>query len=59
MVGQITYTEDQILFILRLTLSKEKRDVILRRYQERFNKPLTASQLRYVKSKYGHDPEFG
>ncbi|KAK2777297.1 hypothetical protein CKAH01_12121 [Colletotrichum kahawae] len=59
MVGQITYTEEQILFILRLSLENEKRDEILRKYHQRFNKPLTASQLRYVKGKYGHDPEFG
>ncbi|KAF3798881.1 hypothetical protein GCG54_00000314 [Colletotrichum gloeosporioides] len=59
MVGQITYTEEQILFILRLSLEDEKRDEILRQYHQRFNKPLTASQLRYVKGKYGHDPEFG
>ncbi|KAJ0288093.1 hypothetical protein COL940_002235 [Colletotrichum noveboracense] len=59
MVGQITYTEEQILFILRLSLENEKRDEILRQYHQRFNKPLTASQLRYVKGKYGHDPEFG
>ncbi|KAJ4996264.1 hypothetical protein K4K48_008793 [Colletotrichum sp. SAR 10_66] len=56
---QITYTEEQILFILRLSLENEKRDEILRQYHQRFNKPLTASQLRYVKGKYGHDPEFG
>ncbi|KAF6837749.1 hypothetical protein CPLU01_02858 [Colletotrichum plurivorum] len=59
MVGQITYTEDQILFILRLTLEKENRNVILHKYQESFGKPLTASQLRYVKTKYGRDAEFG
>ncbi|KAF9875900.1 hypothetical protein CkaCkLH20_06832 [Colletotrichum karsti] len=59
MVGQITYTEDQILFVLRLTLDKVKGAVILTEYEKRFNKTLTASQLRYVKSKYGHDPEFG
>ncbi|GKT43139.1 uncharacterized protein ColSpa_03320 [Colletotrichum spaethianum] len=59
MVGQISYTEEQILFILEQTLANEKRDVILHEYQKKFHKSLSVSQLRYVKSKYGHDPEFG
>lgn len=59
MVGQITYTEDQILFVLRLALAKERGPIIMQKYQEHFNKTLTSSQLRYIKTKYGHDPEFG
>ncbi|KAK2060780.1 hypothetical protein LY76DRAFT_614829 [Colletotrichum caudatum] len=59
MVGQISYTTEQILFVLEQVLADKKRDVILYEYQKKFNKPLSASQLRYVKNKYGHDPEFG
>ncbi|GKT91653.1 hypothetical protein Ct61P_09503 [Colletotrichum tofieldiae] len=59
MVGQISYTEEQILFVLEQTLVNEKRDVILHEYKKKFDKPLSVSQLRYVKAKYGHDPEFG
>ncbi|KAK1625021.1 hypothetical protein BDP81DRAFT_500361 [Colletotrichum phormii] len=60
MVGQITYTEEEIIFILQHSLTKEKKQQdTLREYQERFSKPLTMAQLRYVRAKYGHDPEFG
>ncbi|KAL2872948.1 hypothetical protein SGCOL_011917 [Colletotrichum sp. CLE4] len=60
MVGQITYTEEEIIFILQRSLAKEKKQQdTLREYQERFSKPLTMAQLRYVRAKYGHDPEFG
>ncbi|KAK2004742.1 hypothetical protein LX36DRAFT_732977 [Colletotrichum falcatum] len=59
MVGQISYTTDQILFVLEQVLADKKRDIILYEYQKKFNKSLSASQLRYIKSKYGHDPEFG
>ncbi|KAK2046911.1 hypothetical protein LZ31DRAFT_629604 [Colletotrichum somersetense] len=59
MVGQISYTAEQILFVLEQVLADKKRDVILYEYQKKFNKPLSASQLRYVRNKYGHDPEFG
>ncbi|KAG7044603.1 rapid response to glucose protein [Colletotrichum scovillei] len=60
MVGQITYTEEEIIFILHHSLVKDKdhKDT-LREYEQRFSKPLTMAQLKYVRAKYGHDPEFG
>ncbi|OHE97427.1 hypothetical protein CORC01_07209 [Colletotrichum orchidophilum] len=59
MVGQITYTEEQIIFILQQSLAGEKPKEILDQYEEQFSKPLTMAQLKYIKVKYGHDPEFG
>ncbi|WQF87192.1 hypothetical protein CDEST_12206 [Colletotrichum destructivum] len=59
MVGQISYTEEQIIFVLQQLLAGEKRDVILQEYKREFNKALSTAQLRYIKIKYGHDPEFG
>ncbi|EXF76387.1 hypothetical protein CFIO01_07644 [Colletotrichum fioriniae PJ7] len=60
MVGQITYTEEEIIFILQHSLAKDKdhKDT-LREYEQRFSKTLTMAQLKYVRAKYGHDPEFG
>ncbi|KAK1705990.1 hypothetical protein BDP67DRAFT_415373 [Colletotrichum lupini] len=60
MVGQITYTEEEIIFILHHSLVKDKdhKDT-LREYEQRFSKTLTMAQLKYVRAKYGHDPEFG
>ncbi|KAK1595729.1 uncharacterized protein LY79DRAFT_680500 [Colletotrichum navitas] len=59
MVGQISYTEEQIFFVLEQVLADKKRDIILYEYQKKFGKSLSASQLRYIKTKYGRDPEFG
>ncbi|KAK7460079.1 hypothetical protein Landi51_00328 [Colletotrichum acutatum] len=60
MVGQITYTEEEIIFILNHSLSKGKNQTdTLREYEQRFSKTLTMAQLKYVRAKYGHDPEFG
>ncbi|KAJ0166916.1 hypothetical protein CTA2_5263 [Colletotrichum tanaceti] len=59
MVGQISYTEEQIIFVLQQLLAGEKRDIILQEYKRKFNKALSTAQLRYIKIKYGHDPEFG
>ncbi|KAI3532775.1 hypothetical protein CSPX01_13235 [Colletotrichum filicis] len=60
MVGQITYTEEEIIFILHHSLVKDKdhKDT-LREYEQQFSKTLTMAQLKYVRAKYGHDPEFG
>ncbi|KAK1975981.1 hypothetical protein LZ30DRAFT_785891 [Colletotrichum cereale] len=59
MVGQISYTTEQIIFVLEKILADKKRDIILYEYQKKFSKTLSVSQFRYIRNKYGHDPEFG
>ncbi|TDZ20645.1 hypothetical protein Cob_v006716 [Colletotrichum orbiculare MAFF 240422] len=59
MVGQITYAYNEVCYILTLVVRKEKPTTIAAKYQQHFGKALSLQQVRYVKTKYGHDPEFG
>ncbi|KAH6900258.1 hypothetical protein B0T10DRAFT_570750, partial [Thelonectria olida] len=63
MVGQSTYTRDQVEFLLTrfadLKKGKTDKNTIIKEYYEKYKKTLTDTQLRYVKNKYGKDPSFG
>jgi len=57
MVGSATYTDAEIAWILDQALAGTKSADIQNGFR-RFGRGLSASQLRYVKGKYGRDPRF-
>ncbi|UNI23529.1 hypothetical protein JDV02_009348 [Purpureocillium takamizusanense] len=57
MVGSATYTDAEIAWILDQALAGTKASDIQNGFR-RFGRGLSASQLRYVKGKYGRDPRF-
>lgn len=59
MVGQITYPDEQIIFVLESIRDGWAQDTIMATYTKKFGNSFTANQLRYVKNKYGKDPKFG
>ncbi|KAI5467304.1 hypothetical protein BGZ63DRAFT_459316 [Mariannaea sp. PMI_226] len=58
MVGQNTYTSDQIEFLLDNFISGTDGAQIRAEFKERFEKKLSNNQLRYVRNKYGKDPKY-
>ncbi|KYK54667.1 hypothetical protein DCS_06627 [Drechmeria coniospora] len=58
MVGAPTYTDQEISFVLEKVLGKATNLAIRNGFERRFGRPLSASQLRYLKGKYGKDPRF-
>lgn len=59
MVGQTTYTEDEIKFLLGKFIDGVDQPAISQAYLEEFGKKLTETQVRYVRNKYGKDPNYG
>lgn len=58
MVGEPKYPPEQIYWILDNVLNKTKGDVMSMGFEATFGKVLTPTQIRYVKNKYGKDPDF-
>ncbi|KAL2210452.1 hypothetical protein CC79DRAFT_1330829 [Sarocladium strictum] len=58
MVGEPKYPPEQIYWILDRVLKKTKNDVLAQGFFETFAKALTPTQIRYIKNKYGKDPDF-
>jgi hypothetical protein len=58
MVGEPRYVPEEIYWILEKVLAKVKPDVMSEGYEARFGKDLTPTQIRYVKNKYGKDPDY-
>ncbi|KAH8179369.1 hypothetical protein LIA77_00888 [Sarocladium implicatum] len=58
MVGEPKYPPAQIYWILDNVLKKTKNDVMSEGFEAMFGKTLTPTQIRYVKNKYGKDPDY-
>lgn len=58
MVGEPKYVPAEIYWILAEVLKKTKPDMIMSGYLELFRKTLNPTQIRYVKNKYGKDPDY-
>jgi hypothetical protein len=58
MAGVSQYTKAEIRWILAQLVRKKAKDDIKEGFESRFGKSLGDNQLRYIKNKYGRDPEF-
>ncbi|KAF5970700.1 hypothetical protein FCOIX_10262 [Fusarium coicis] len=59
MTGKPVYKPDEIRFALSLMEKDYYNDAISNAFRERFNRTLTDNQIRYLRNKYGKDPEYG
>ncbi|EWG36763.1 hypothetical protein FVEG_14713 [Fusarium verticillioides 7600] len=59
MTGKPVYKPDEIRFALSLMEKDFYNDAISNAFRERFNRTLTDNQIRYLRNKYGKDPEYG
>lgn len=59
MTGKPVYKPDEIRFALGLMEKDFYNDTISNAFRERFNRPLTDNQIRYLRNKYGKDPDYG
>jgi hypothetical protein len=58
MTGVSQYSKAEIRWILAQIVRKKAKDDIKEGFEGRFGKSLGDNQLRYIKNKYGRDPEF-
>ncbi|KAG5775934.1 hypothetical protein H9Q73_010388 [Fusarium xylarioides] len=59
MTGKPVYKPDEIRFALSLMEKDFYNDAISNAFRERFNRALTDNQIRYLRNKYGKDPDYG
>lgn len=59
MAGISQYSKEEILFVLRRIVKKIRQSQIVDEYRKRFGKALNPNQIRYIKNKYGKDPDYG
>jgi cation transport regulator ChaB len=59
MTGKPVYKPEEIRFALSLMEKDFYNDAISNAFRERFNRTLTDNQIRYLRNKYGKDPEYG
>ncbi|KAM0275671.1 hypothetical protein ACHAPA_000538 [Fusarium lateritium] len=59
MTGKPVYKPDEIRFALDLMVQDLFNEEISLAFQERFNRELTDNQIRYLRNKYGKDPDYG
>ncbi|KAF5721304.1 hypothetical protein FMUND_3691 [Fusarium mundagurra] len=59
MTGKPVYKPDEIRFALSLMERDFYNDAISNAFRERFNRALTDNQIRYLRNKYGKDPDYG
>ncbi|KAF5583745.1 hypothetical protein FPANT_8072 [Fusarium pseudoanthophilum] len=59
MTGKPVYKPDEIRFALSLMEKDFYNDAISNAFRERFNRTLTDNQIRYLRNKYGKDPDYG
>ncbi|EEY17655.1 predicted protein [Verticillium alfalfae VaMs.102] len=59
MAGKPSYTRKQIEFVLIHILDKVALHRIIDAFKETFGQDVTIGQIKYLKSKYGKDPDFG
>ncbi|PHH85271.1 hypothetical protein CDD83_669 [Cordyceps sp. RAO-2017] len=58
MVGSALYTDDEIAWVLDQVIAKAKPADIQQGFSHFFGREIGASQVRYLKNKYGRDPRF-
>lgn len=60
MAGTAQYTKREILWVLKkITEEKIKCPKFMNKlFKRNFGRPLAANQFRYLKNKYGRDPDF-
>ncbi|EEU48768.1 uncharacterized protein NECHADRAFT_75247 [Fusarium vanettenii 77-13-4] len=59
MTGKPSYQANEIQFALDLMLQDLYNEQISDAFDQRFGRPLTDNQIRYLRNKYGKDPDFG
>ncbi|KAF5973979.1 hypothetical protein FBULB1_7979 [Fusarium bulbicola] len=59
MTGKPVYKPDEIRFALSLMEKDFYNDAISNAFRDRFNRTLTDNQIRYLRNKYGKDPDYG
>ncbi|PNH48707.1 hypothetical protein VD0003_g8409 [Verticillium dahliae] len=59
MAGKPSYTRKQIEFVLIHILDKVALHRIIEAFKETFSQDVTIGQIKYLKSKYGKDPDYG
>ncbi|RFN47104.1 hypothetical protein FIE12Z_8629 [Fusarium flagelliforme] len=59
MTGKPVYKPEEIRFALDLMLQDLFNEEISQAFQERFDRELTDNQIRYLRNKYGKDPDYG
>ncbi|EXA52173.1 hypothetical protein FOVG_00575 [Fusarium oxysporum f. sp. pisi HDV247] len=59
MTGKPVYKPDEIRFALSLMEKDFYNDAISNAFRGRFNRALTDNQIRYLRNKYGKDPDYG
>ncbi|KAJ4131075.1 hypothetical protein NW768_006616 [Fusarium equiseti] len=59
MTGKPVYKPEEIRFALDLMLQDLFNEEISHAFQERFDRELTDNQIRYLRNKYGKDPDYG
>lgn len=59
MAGVSSYRSEEIDFVLRSIVRKQKSGVIMEEFKKKFERTLNPNQIRYIKNKYGKDPKYG
>ncbi|KAM0440911.1 hypothetical protein ACHAPT_000214 [Fusarium lateritium] len=59
MTGKPSYHANEIQFALELMLQDLFNDEISQAFNGRFGRSLTDNQIRYLRNKYGKDPDYG
>lgn len=58
MPGVSRWDRSEVLFVLDRVIERKSGPVIRAEFEAKYKKKLTSNQVRYLKTKYGHDPEF-
>ncbi|KAM0344395.1 hypothetical protein ACHAPU_007579 [Fusarium lateritium] len=59
MTGKPVYKPEEIRFALDLMVRDLFNEEISQSFRSRFNRELTDNQIRYLRNKYGKDPDYG
>ncbi|RGP68443.1 hypothetical protein FSPOR_5322 [Fusarium sporotrichioides] len=59
MTGKPVYKPEEIRFALDLMVQDLFNDEISQAFRQRFDRELTDNQIRYLRNKYGKDPDYG
>ncbi|KAL4730195.1 Protein-lysine N-methyltransferase rrg1 [Fusarium chlamydosporum] len=59
MTGKPVYKPEEIRFALDLMVQDLFNEEISHAFRERFDRELTDNQIRYLRNKYGKDPDYG
>jgi hypothetical protein len=59
MTGKPVYKPEEIRFALDLMVQDLFNEEISLAFRQRFDRELTDNQIRYLRNKYGKDPDYG